>query len=133
MSVISYMGRIDPKGRITIPIAIRDLLGLYEGATITIQVDLDTRSITIKPHHVPGLLIRVSTECDNRSCIGNMVSWIEGLEGFKDILEVRCYRGGKAYKCYSIVSIAPKAVEKIKGVGRYRVEVIKEKEPVTIA
>ncbi|MEM1611503.1 MAG: hypothetical protein QXQ57_07665 [Sulfolobales archaeon] len=124
MSVVGYVGKIDPKGRVTIPLAIRDLLGLYEGVSVTIQADLDSRSIVIKPYQSPGVLVRISVDCESRSCIADMISWVEKLEGFRDILEVRCYRGERGYRCYSIASILHKAVDRIAGGGRYRVEVL---------
>jgi AbrB family looped-hinge helix DNA binding protein len=124
LSVVSYVGKIDPKGRVTIPLAIRDLLGLYEGVSVTIQADLDARSIVIKPYQAPGVLIKISVDCDSRSCIADMISWVEKVEGFRDILEVRCYRGERGYRCYSIASISPKGVDKITDSGKYRVEVL---------
>ncbi len=124
MSVVSYVGKIDPKGRVTIPLAIRDLLGLYEGVSVTIQADLDARSIVIKPHQTPGVLVRISVDCDSRSCIADMIAWVEKLEGFRDILEVRCHRIERGYRCYSIASISPRVVDKITDSGKYKVEVL---------
>ena len=124
MSVASFVGRVDSKGRITIPLAIRDLLGLYEGVTVSIQADLDARRVVLYPHQPPGTLVRISTECVEKRCVGELIAWLEGGEGVRDIVEVRCYRSGTYYRCYAIASLHPKAVERIKGSGRYRVEPI---------
>lgn len=112
---LNFVGKVDFKGRVTIPLPLRDLLGIYEGSTVMIYADLDERIIKIRPVQVMGALVKISRECGDRSCIGELISHLERLEGFKDIVEVRCTKDLKGYRCYAIALIDQQHVEKLRG------------------
>ncbi|HWQ16385.1 MAG TPA: hypothetical protein VNL13_00945 [Sulfolobales archaeon] len=122
---LSFVGRVDFKGRITIPLPIRDLLGMYEGTTVMIYADLDERSIEIKPVQAMGVLAKISRECGERSCIGELIARLEKLEGFKDLVEIRCTRNPKGYRCYAIALIGQQYIEKLKSSEGYTIEILK--------
>lgn len=115
---------MDAKGRITIPLAIREILSMYEGSLVSIAIDFESRSVVVKPIYKPGALVRVSIECGDRLCAEELLSWVGGLDGFRDVIELRCYKGGDRYSCFAIVSIDPSKLDKLKSSGRYRVEVM---------
>lgn len=48
---------IDRGGRIVVPKAMRDALGLHPGSEIQVEIDLDTRSIAIAPKPVGKRLV----------------------------------------------------------------------------
>ncbi len=118
------MGRVDFKGRITIPLPLRDLLGIYEGASVMIYADLDERVIRIRPIQATGALVRISRECDNRSCIDELVSRLESMEGFRDLVEVRCIKDLKGYRCYAIALVNRQHVEKLRSDNSYTIEIL---------
>ncbi len=121
---LSFFGRVDFKGRITIPLPLRDLLGIYEGTTVMIYADLDERIIKIKPMQAMGALVKITRECGERSCIGELVSRLEQLEGFKDLVEVRCVRDLKGYRCYAVALISQQGAEKLRIGSDYTIEIL---------
>lgn len=129
MEYISFISRVDSKGRVTIPLAIREVLGLYEGSLVSIAVDFESRSVVVRPIYKPGALVRVSSECGDRLCADDLLSWARGLDGFRDVVELRCYKGGGGYSCFAIVSIDPNKLGGLESSGRYRVEVIGSPHP----
>lgn len=107
---LSFTGRIDSKGRLTIPLAIRDLFGMYEGASVVIEADPDGRVLILKPLPLRGALVRLSKSVERP---GVFLGWLETLEGLREILELRCSRAPEGYSCSSLASADPRAVEKI--------------------
>ncbi len=51
---ITELVKIDNKGRITIPIVIRELLGLREGSYLVLVMDPSTKQIVLVPANVQG-------------------------------------------------------------------------------
>jgi bifunctional DNA-binding transcriptional regulator/antitoxin component of YhaV-PrlF toxin-antitoxin module len=121
---ISFISRVDAKGRITIPLAIREVLSMYEGSLVSIGIDLENKSVVVKPIYKPGVLVKVSSECGDRLCADDLLSWVERLDGFRDVIELRCYKGGDHYSCFAIISIDPNKLGRLESSGKYLVEVI---------
>lgn len=121
---LNFVGKVDFKGRITIPLPLRDLLGIYEGANVMIYADLDERVIRIRPIQVAGALVRISRECGERSCIGELLSRLENMEGFRDLVEVRCVKDLKGYRCHAIALVSQQHVEKLRSDNSYVVEIL---------
>lgn len=107
---LSFTGRIDSKGRLTIPLAIRDLFSMYEGASVAIEADPDKRVVILKPLPFRGALVRLSKKVERP---GIFMDWLEGLEGLREILELRCSREPEGYSCSSLASADPEAVVRI--------------------
>ncbi len=51
---ITELVKIDNKGRITIPIVVRELLGLREGSYLVLVMDPSTKQIVLVPANVQG-------------------------------------------------------------------------------
>lgn len=121
---LNFVGKVDFKGRITIPLPLRDLLGIYEGATVMIYADLDERIIKIKPVKSTGVLVKISRDCGERSCIGELLSRLEQLEGFEDLVDMRCVRDLRGYKCYVVTLIARQHVDKLRSEASQAIEIL---------
>lgn len=50
---VTYVSRLSERGQVSVPIAIRDALGLCAGSRIAWTLDAEARAATVAPVHAP--------------------------------------------------------------------------------
>ena len=103
--------KVDFKGRITIPLYIREILGLFEGSSVIIEADPDSRTLKITPLEYRGSIYYLEVWLENISSLDKIIPDILSINGVNEILDLKCIKYLKGYKCMFTVSMDPDNVK----------------------
>jgi len=99
--------KVDSKGRITIPLPIREALGIREGMTILLYADLDEKKIFLSPIPDQAKLVEISLTVTDRPGVLAEISKILADNGV-DIIALKCVviKRGEVGECTFIADLS---------------------------
>jgi len=99
--------KVDSKGRITIPQAIREALGIREGMTILLYADLDEKKIFLSPIPDRSKLVEINVLVSDKPGVLAGVSRLLADHGV-DIVALKCVviRRGELGECTFIADLS---------------------------
>lgn len=121
------MVKVDSKGRITIPLAIREALGIHEGMNVLLIADMDEKKIFISPIPDKARLMEISVRVDDRPGVVAEISKALADHGI-DIVALKCVviKRGEIGECSFIVDVSKSLVSS----ARELRDIISDLEPV---
>ena len=129
------MVKVDSKGRITIPVAIRELFNIREGMYLLMVADKNAREIKLVPIPSAAQLIKLRLIVEDRT--GVLAEITRSLAGQNiDIVSTKCVvlKRGELGECEMIVDISKSGISDIKSIEDYlkTLEVVKTAEAARI-
>ncbi len=103
--------RVDSKGRITIPLAIRNALDIREGMSVLLIADPDKKEFTVTPISDEAKLVEIEFEIEDRpGALAEVASKLADL-GI-DMVVVRCttIRRGEIGECIVIADVSKSSI-----------------------
>ncbi len=99
--------RVDSKGRITIPLSIREALGIREGMNILLFADLDEKKIFLSPIPDRAKLVEINITVEDRPGVVAEISKTLADNGI-DIVALKCVviKRGEIGECSFIVDLS---------------------------
>ncbi len=99
--------KVDSKGRITIPLTIREALGIHEGMNVLLIADLDEKKIFISPIPDKARLMELNIMVDDRPGVVAEISKVLADHGV-DIIALKCVviKRGVTGECYIVVDLS---------------------------
>ncbi len=120
MVKIKELVRVDSKGRITIPLTIREALDIHEGMNILLIADREKKEIVLSPVPERARLVEMTIEIEDRPGVLAEIAKELADHGI-DIIATRCLviRRGEIGECYMVVDLSkalittPEEIERI--------------------
>jgi len=99
--------KVDAKGRITIPLAIREALGIHEGMNVLLIADMDEKKIFISPIPDKARLMELTVRVVDRPGVVAEISKTLADQGV-DIVALKCVviKRGELGECYMVVDVS---------------------------
>ncbi|OYT41093.1 MAG: AbrB family transcriptional regulator [Desulfurococcales archaeon ex4484_58] len=99
--------KVDSKGRITIPLAIREAFGIHEGMNILLIADMDEKKIFISPIPNRAKLMELSIKVEDRPGVVAEISKAIADQGV-DIVALKCVviKRGELGECYIVADLS---------------------------
>lgn len=99
--------KVDSKGRITIPLSIREALGIREGMNILLFADLDEKKIFLSPIPDKAKLVEINVTVEDRPGVVAEISKTLADNGI-DIVALKCVviKRGEIGECSFIVDLS---------------------------
>ena len=99
--------RVDSKGRITIPLSIREAFGIREGMNILLYADLDEKKIFLSPIPDRARLVEINVTVTDRPGVVAEISKTLADNGI-DIVALKCVviKRGEVGECSFIVDLS---------------------------
>lgn len=122
--------RVDNKGRITIPLVIRDALDIREGMSLLLIADVDKKEILVTPISQEAKLYEIQIEIEDRP--GALAEVANELAKHSiDQVMTRCttLRRGEIAECVIVVDVSKSTVSSEKELE----ELVKRIEPIRLA
>ncbi|MET1160739.1 MAG: ACT domain-containing protein [Thermoprotei archaeon] len=103
--------KVDSKGRITIPLAIREALGIREGMNVLLVADIDEKKVFITPIPDRAKLIEITVVVEDRPGAVAEISKTLADRGI-DIVALKCVviKRGEIGECTLIVDTSKSLV-----------------------
>ncbi|WFO75775.1 ACT domain-containing protein [Desulfurococcaceae archaeon MEX13E-LK6-19] len=122
--------RVDNKGRITIPLVIRDALDIREGMSLLLIADVDKKEILVTPISREAKLYEIEIEIEDRPGALAEVANELAKHGIDQVM-TRCttLRRGEIAECVIVVDTSKASVADEKDLE----ELIKRIEPIRVA
>ncbi len=121
--------KVDSKGRITIPLAIREALGIHEGMNVLLIADMDEKRIFISPIPDKAKLMEINVKVDDRPGVVAEISKTLADHGI-DIIALKCVviKRGELGECSFIVDVSRSLISSTRDLRELisRLEPIKE-------
>ncbi len=124
---IKEIVRVDSKGRITIPLVIRDALDIREGMSVLLIADTDKKELVVSPVSDEAKLLEIEIEIEDRpGALAEVAGKLAEL-GI-DMVITRCttLRRGENAECLIVADISRSSVSN----ERELEESIKHLEPI---
>lgn len=104
---IKEVVKVDSKGRITIPLTIREALDIHEGMTVLLIADREKKEIILSPVPKRAQLVELSIEVEDRPGVLAEIAKELADKGI-DIIATRCIviRRGELGECYMVVDLS---------------------------
>ncbi|MCD6301326.1 MAG: ACT domain-containing protein [Staphylothermus sp.] len=126
---IKEIVKVDSKGRITIPLTIREALDIREGMTVLLIADREKKEIIVSPIPERAKLVELTLRVEDRPGVLAEITRILAEKGV-DIIATRCIviRRGELGECYMVVDLSrslitqPRELEELLG----KLEAVKE-------
>ncbi len=110
-----YVLRVDGKGRITIPLPVREALGIEPGDLVELAVDVSARTVAIRPAAM-GVLASYRVSLSQRKELVDAISTI--LEEGSDLRYAECWELECVVEVFVIDAVmAEKIAERLRTVG----------------
>ncbi len=124
---IKEMAKVDSKGRITIPLTIREALDIHEGMTVLLIADREKKEILLSPVPEKARLAELSISVEDRPGVLAEITRVLADKGV-DIIATRCVviRRGELGECYMVVDYSKSILNDVVEL----VDVLKRLEPV---
>ncbi|MEM0379739.1 MAG: ACT domain-containing protein [Desulfurococcaceae archaeon] len=103
--------RVDSKGRITIPLPIREAMNIHEGMNILVVADLDEKKIFLSPIPDKAHLIELETRVVDKPGVIAGISSLLAEYGV-DIIALKCVviKRGELGECLFIVDLSKSTI-----------------------
>ncbi len=104
---IKEIVKVDSKGRITIPLTIREALDIHEGMTVLLIADREKKEIIVSPIPERAKLIELNLRVEDRPGVLAEITRVLADKGV-DIIATRCIviRRGELGECYMVVDLS---------------------------
>ncbi len=104
---IKEIVKVDSKGRITIPLTIREALDIHEGMTVLLIADREKKEIIVSPIPERAKLVELNLRVEDRPGVLAEVTKVLADKGV-DIIATRCIviRRGELGECYMVVDLS---------------------------
>jgi len=104
---IKEVVKVDSKGRITIPLTIREALDIHEGMTVLLIADREKKEIILSPVPERAQLVELNIEVEDRPGVLAEIARELADKGI-DIIATRCIviRRGELGECYMVVDLS---------------------------
>ncbi len=124
---IKEIAKVDSKGRITIPLTIREALDIHEGMTVLLIADREKKEILLSPVPEKAKLAELSISVEDRPGVLAEITRVLADKGV-DIIATKCVviRRGELGECYMVVDYSKSILNDILEL----VEELKRLEPV---
>ena len=101
---IKEIVKVDSKGRITIPLTIREALDIHEGMTVLLIADREKKEIIVSPIPERAKLVELNLRVEDRPGVLAEITRVLADKGV-DIIATRCIviRRGELGECYMVV------------------------------
>lgn len=99
------VAKVDGKGRVTIPLHMREILGIDAGSYLELFVDVEKRQLIIKPiikGYAEGYLAEVHLKISEFTALSNAINQCVS-EGY-EIISLSCTRS-ESYECKLVVYV----------------------------
>ncbi|RLG81614.1 MAG: AbrB family transcriptional regulator [Thermoprotei archaeon] len=99
--------KVDSKGRITIPLAIREALDIKEGMNVLLVADIDEKRVFISPIPDKARIVEISVAVDDRPGVVAEISKTLADQGI-DIIALKCVviKRGEIGECVIIADLS---------------------------
>ncbi len=124
---IKEIAKVDSKGRITIPLTIREALDIHEGMTVLLIADREKKEILLSPVPEKAKLAELNISVEDRPGVLAEITRVLADKGV-DIIATKCVviRRGELGECYMVVDYSKSILNDILEL----VEELKRLEPV---
>ncbi len=104
---IKEIVKVDSKGRITIPLTIREALDIHEGMTVLLIADREKKEIIVSPIPERAKLVELNLRVEDRPGVLAEITRVLADKGV-DIIATRCIviRRGELGECYMVVDLS---------------------------
>ncbi len=104
---IRELVKVDSKGRITIPMIIREALDIHEGMTVLLIADKEKKEIILSPVPERAKLVEVNLKVEDRPGALAEITRTFAEKGV-DIIATRCMviKRGEIGECYMVVDLS---------------------------
>ncbi|MEM4893622.1 MAG: ACT domain-containing protein, partial [Desulfurococcaceae archaeon] len=104
---IKELVKVDSKGRITIPLSVREAFDIREGMNLLVVADTDEKSITLSPVPEKAKLVEIIVRVEDRPGVLATISRSLADNGV-DIVFIKCgvIRRGELGECTIIADVA---------------------------
>ena len=104
---IKEIVKVDSKGRITIPLTIREALDIREGMTVLLIADREKKEIIVSPIPERAKLVELTVRVEDRPGVLAEITRFLAEKGV-DIIATRCIviRRGELGECYMVVDLS---------------------------
>ncbi len=104
---IKELVKVDSKGRITIPLVIREALDIHEGMTVLLIADKEKKEIILSPVPERARLIEVNLTVEDRPGVLAEITKVFAEKGI-DIIATRCIviKRGELGECYMVIDLS---------------------------
>jgi AbrB family looped-hinge helix DNA binding protein len=117
---IKEIVKVDSKGRITIPLTIREALDIREGMTVLLIADKERKEIIVSPIPERAKLVELTFRVEDRPGVLAEITRVLADHGI-DIIATKCIvlKRGELGECYMVVDLSrslitnPSQLEKI--------------------
>jgi AbrB family looped-hinge helix DNA binding protein len=117
---IKEIVKVDSKGRITIPLTIREALDIREGMTVLLIADKERKEIIVSPIPERAKLVELTFRVEDRPGVLAEITRVLADHGI-DIVATKCIvlKRGELGECYMVVDLSrslitdPSQLEKI--------------------
>jgi len=113
---IKELVKVDSKGRITIPLSVREAFDIREGMNLLVVADTDEKSITLSPVPEKAKLVEIIVRVEDRPGVLATISRSLADNGV-DIVFIKCgvIRRGELGECTIIADVANSIIEDVEG------------------
>ena len=121
--------RVDNKGRITIPLVIRDSLDIREGMSVLLIADTDKKELLVLPISEEAKLFEIELEIEDRpGALAEIANELAKLGIDQVITRCTTLRRGEVAECVLVVDISRSTVTS----DRELEDILKVLEPIRI-
>jgi len=101
---IKELVKVDSKGRITIPLTIREALDIHEGMSVLLIADREKKEILLSPVPERAKLAELSLSVEDRPGVLAEITKVLADKGI-DIIATKCVviRRGELGECYMVI------------------------------
>ncbi|ABN70058.1 transcriptional regulator, AbrB family [Staphylothermus marinus F1] len=119
--------KVDSKGRITIPLTIREALDIREGMTVLLIADKEKKEIIVSPIPERAKLVELSIRVEDRPGVLAELTRELADRGI-DIIATKCIvlKRGEIGECYMVVDLSRSLITNLKELE----DSLKKLEPV---
>jgi AbrB family looped-hinge helix DNA binding protein len=124
---IKEVVKVDSKGRVTIPLTIREALDIHEGMTVLLIADRDKKEILLSPVPEKARLIELNIMVEDRPGVLAEITRVLADNGV-DIVATKCVviRRGELGECYMVADYSRSLISDLSELA----SILKKLEPV---